>query len=59
LSTNIGHAGYATAAVSEVFTTWVIPTMFAKVARGQVSPEQAAKDAENDIKRIFDRWKAA
>jgi hypothetical protein len=33
--------------------------MFAKVVRGQVPPEQAAKDAENDVKRIFDRWKSA
>ncbi len=58
-STNVGHPGYATAAISEVFTTFVIPTMFAKVARGAASPEQAAKDAETEVKRIFDRWKTA
>jgi multiple sugar transport system substrate-binding protein len=57
-STNIGHPGYATPAISEIFSTWVIPTMFAKVARGQSTPEQAAKDAEADCKRIFARWKA-
>jgi multiple sugar transport system substrate-binding protein len=58
-STNIGYPGYATGAISEVFSTWVIPTMFAKAARGQVSPEQAAKDAETEMKRIFTRWKTA
>ncbi|MFB3814876.1 MAG: ABC transporter substrate-binding protein [Terriglobales bacterium] len=56
-STNVGHPGYATAAISEVFSTFVVPTMFAKAARGQVSPEQAAKDAEAEVKRIFAKWK--
>jgi len=58
-STNIGHPGYATPAISEVFSTWVIPTMFANVARGQSTPEQAAKDAEAECNRIFARWKKA
>ncbi len=58
-STNIGHPGYATPAISEIFNTWVIPTMFAKVARGQSTPEQAAQDAEAECKRIFARWKKA
>ena len=31
--------------------------MFAKVARGQSTPEQAASDAEAECKRIFARWK--
>jgi multiple sugar transport system substrate-binding protein len=56
-STNVGYPGFATAPISEVFTTFVLPTMFAKAARGQVTPEQAAKDAETEIKRIFDKWK--
>jgi hypothetical protein len=31
--------------------------MFAKVARGQESPENAAAAAEKEYKRIFARWK--
>jgi hypothetical protein len=31
--------------------------MFAKVARGDESPEDAAKAAETEYKRIFARWK--
>jgi multiple sugar transport system substrate-binding protein len=58
-STNVGHPGFATAGVSEVFSTFVIPTMFAKVARGQSTPEQAAQEAEAQVKRIFERWKTA
>jgi hypothetical protein len=35
----------------------VIPTMFAKVARGDESPEDAVKAAEAEYNRIFARWK--
>jgi len=56
-ATNVGHPGYATAAIDEVFNTWVIPTMFAKVARNEMSAEDAAKAAEAECKRIFERRK--
>jgi len=56
-ATNIGYPGYATAAIDEVFNTFVIPTLFAKVARGDVSPEDGARTAEQELKRIFDKWK--
>jgi len=55
-ATNVGYPGYATAGISEAFSTWVIPTMFAKVARGDETPENAAKAAEAEYKRIFARW---
>jgi multiple sugar transport system substrate-binding protein len=56
-ATNVGYPGYATAAIDEAFRTWVLPTMFAKVARGDETPENAAKAAEQEYKRIFERWK--
>jgi len=56
-ATNVGYPGYASAAIDEAFKTWVIPTMFAKVARGDETPENAASAAEKEYKRIFDRWK--
>ena len=56
-ATNVGYPGYATAAIDEVFNTFVLPTMFAKAAQGVVSPEEAASAAEKEIKRIFDKWK--
>jgi multiple sugar transport system substrate-binding protein len=56
-ATNVGYPGYASAAIDESFKTWVIPTMFAKVARGDETPENASKAAETEYKRIFDRWK--
>jgi multiple sugar transport system substrate-binding protein len=55
-ATNVGYPGYATAAMDEAFRTWVIPTIFAKVARGDETPENAAKAAEQEYKRIAARW---
>jgi multiple sugar transport system substrate-binding protein len=56
-STNVGYPGYATAAIDEVFNTFVLPTMFAKVARDELSPEDSARAAEREVRRIFDKWK--
>ena len=55
-SANVGYPGYATAAIDEVFNTFVLPTMFARAARGETSPEDAVKAAEKEVKRIFARW---
>jgi len=55
-ATNIGYPGYATAAIDEVFNTFVVPTMFARVAKDEATPEEAARAAEQQIRRIFDRW---
>jgi multiple sugar transport system substrate-binding protein len=58
-ATNVGYPGYSTAAIDEVFSTFVIPTMFAKAARDEVSPEDAIKAAEREMKRIFAKWEKA
>jgi multiple sugar transport system substrate-binding protein len=58
-ATNVGFPGYATGAIDEVFNTFVIPTMFARVARDQMSAEAAVRAAEEEIRRIFDRWSHA
>ncbi|MBA3488015.1 MAG: extracellular solute-binding protein [Longispora sp.] len=57
-STNIGHPGPTNAAVGEVFSTFIIPNMFARVARGEVNAKQAVVDAEAQIKPIFDKWRS-
>jgi len=56
-ATNVGYPGYATAAIDEVFNTFVIPTMFAKAAQDVLTPEESAKAAEKEIQRIFAKWK--
>jgi multiple sugar transport system substrate-binding protein len=56
-ATNVGYPGYATAGIDEVFNTFVIPTMFAKAAREESTPEEAMAAADKEIRRIFDKWK--
>ena len=58
-STNVGFPGYATAGIDEVFNTFVIPTMFARVARGEATPEDAVRAAQAEIERIFERRERA
>ncbi len=56
-ATNVGYPGYSTAAIDEIFATWVLNVMFAKAASGAASPEDALKEADAACKRIFAKWK--
>ncbi len=56
-STNVGYPGYANGPEAEVFDTYLIPQMFALAATDKMSPEDAAKWAEQQIKPIFAKWK--
>jgi multiple sugar transport system substrate-binding protein len=56
-ATNVGYPGYASAAIDEAFNTFVLPTMFAKAARGDMTPEDAVRAADTEMRRIFDKWK--
>lgn len=55
-ATNVGYPGYANAAISEIFGTWVISTMFARVASGHLSPQDAIKAADKKVKAVFKKW---
>jgi multiple sugar transport system substrate-binding protein len=55
-ATNVGFPGYASAAIDEAFNTFVLPTMFAKVAREEMTPDEGVKVAETELKRIFAKW---
>jgi multiple sugar transport system substrate-binding protein len=56
-ATNVGYPGYANAAIDEVFSSWVINTMFAQASKGAASPEDAIKEAEAKCKQIWTKWK--
>jgi multiple sugar transport system substrate-binding protein len=55
-ATNVGYPGYATPAIDEIFNTFVIPTMFAKVARDELSVDDAVRAADKEIRRIIGKW---
>jgi multiple sugar transport system substrate-binding protein len=56
-ATNVGYPGYSNAAIDETFNTWVLNSMFAKAATGAETPEDALKQAEAAMKRIWAKWK--
>ncbi|MGH2686764.1 MAG: hypothetical protein ACRDJP_14965, partial [Actinomycetota bacterium] len=56
-SANVGYQGPASTAIGEVFATFIIPNMFASVARGRSSAQEAVADAEAQIQPIFDKWR--
>jgi spermidine/putrescine-binding protein len=58
-SVNIGYPGPANTAEGEVFNTFIIPNMFAKAARGEMSPKDAVAWGEAQITPIFQKWRAA
>ena len=55
-ATNVGYPGYANAAIDEIFSTWVISTMFAQAASGKLTPEEALNQADHEVRRIFKKW---
>jgi ABC-type glycerol-3-phosphate transport system substrate-binding protein len=56
-SVNIGYPGPANTAEGEVFSTFVIPNMFARVARGEQNAADSVADAEREIESIFQQWR--
>jgi len=56
-ATNVGYPGYSSAAVTDVFNEWVLPTMFAKAATGNMTPEAALDEANKRCEQIWAKWK--
>ena len=55
-STTFGHPGPNSPAIGEVVQNYLIPDMMAKAATDKLSPEDALKEAEARIKKIFKKW---
>ena len=56
-TTNVGHPGYSNAAIDEVFNKFIIPQMFARVARGDVTADEAMRAAHREMTPIFKKWR--
>jgi multiple sugar transport system substrate-binding protein len=57
-TTNIGHPGPANAVLGSVFGEFVLPNMFARVARGEQTAAESAAEAEGQITTFFEQWAA-
>ncbi len=54
---NVGYPGTSNAAINELFVTYLIPQMFAQVAQGKLSADDAASAAHRQMTGIFRKWK--
>jgi len=57
--TNLGHPGYSNAATDEVLNLRIISAMFAQVASGGATPQEAMDLAQARIAPIFQKWRDA
>ncbi|MEV7687636.1 ABC transporter substrate-binding protein [Streptomyces bungoensis] len=55
---DIGYPGPPNPAVGEVVTSFVLPHMMARAARGTQSPAESVAQAAAEVKAIFDKWRA-
>ncbi|HZJ50114.1 MAG TPA: hypothetical protein VFF07_04500 [Actinomycetota bacterium] len=56
-SVNVGYPGTVNAAVDELFGKFLVPQMFAEVARGNMTAEDSVKAAETEMSAIYDKWR--
>jgi multiple sugar transport system substrate-binding protein len=56
-TTNVGYPGYSNAAIDEVFSKFLIPQMFARVARDDMTPDEAMRAAHREVSFIFNKWR--
>jgi multiple sugar transport system substrate-binding protein len=54
---NPGWPGNTNAAIDEIFNKFMIPQMFAEVAQGKRTAEDAAKIYDRSFRRIFQKWR--
>jgi multiple sugar transport system substrate-binding protein len=53
---NLGAPWFSSPAWMEVFNTFVIPRMFANVAQGNLTPTDAAAEAQKQVSAVVDKW---
>ena len=57
-TTNVGFPGFSNAVIDEIFSTSLIPTMFAQVAQGKLSPADAVSQLDKQAKVIYRKWRS-
>ncbi|GAA1578836.1 hypothetical protein GCM10009827_120340 [Dactylosporangium maewongense] len=55
-SVGLGYPGTANAATGEIVSSYVVPNMFARAARGEVSAATAVADAAAQARSIYAKW---
>jgi multiple sugar transport system substrate-binding protein len=53
----VGYPGFSNAAIGEMFDTFLIPQMFAEVAQGKRTADDASRDYQRRVGQIFSKWR--
>jgi multiple sugar transport system substrate-binding protein len=56
-TTNPGHPGNTTPVMDEIFSTFLIPQMFAEVAQGKSTPSEAVSAFASKAQSIYRKWR--
>jgi multiple sugar transport system substrate-binding protein len=56
-SASIGHPGPSSPAIGEIIGTYLIPNMYARAARGDMTPAQSVKTTHDQVEKVFDKWR--
>lgn len=56
-SASIGHPGPSSPAIGEILGTYLIPNMYARAARGDMSPAESVKTTQQQVEKVFDKWR--
>jgi multiple sugar transport system substrate-binding protein len=57
-TTNVGYPGFANAAIGDIFNQSLVPQMFAQVAQGKMTPQDAARSMQGKFRSIYGPWRA-
>lgn len=55
---NIGYPGTMNPAMDEVFSTFLIPQMFAQVSQGKMSAADSVSSIKSQVNAIYQKWEA-
>lgn len=56
--TNVGYPGFANPPIGEILGARVISKMFAAAATGEMTPNEAMVQADQEVRQIFGRWRS-
>ena len=54
---SIGHPGPSSPAIGEMLGTYLIPNMYARAARGDMSPAESVMQTHQQVELVFDKWR--
>lgn len=54
----LGYPGVANPAIGQVYNEFIISSMFARVALGEMTPEESVAAATARVEEIFEEWRA-